>query len=83
MMIKNSVLRVFGKEYFNFLTNQDEDDIYLVGRIDALKDMIDDVGLDVEASNIITKASLLIKRKYSYQTTKEMFENWLYRNYGG
>jgi hypothetical protein len=82
-MIKNSVLRVFGKEYFNFLTNKDEDDIYLVGRIDALKDMIDAVGLDVEASEIITKASLLVKQKYSYQTTKEMFENWLYTNYGG
>ena len=82
-MIKNSVLRVFGKEYFNFLTNKDEDDIYLVGRIDALKDMIDAIGLDVEASEIITKASLLVKQKYSYQTTKEMFENWLYTNYGG
>lgn len=82
-MIKNSVLRVFGKEYFNSLTNKDEDDIYLVGRIDALKDMIDAIGLDVEASEIITKASLLVKQKYSYQTTKEMFENWLYTNYGG
>lgn len=82
-MIKNSVLRVFGKEYFNFLTNKDEDDIYLVGRIDALKDMIDATVLDVEASEIITKASLLVKQKYSYQTTKEMFENWLYTNYGG
>ena len=82
-MIKNSVLRVFGKEYFNFLINKDEDDIYLVGRIDALKDMIDAIGLDVEASEIITKASLLVKQKYSYQTTKEMFENWLYTNYGG
>ena len=82
-MIKNSVLRVFGKEYFNFLTNKDEDDIYLVGRIDALKDMIDAVGLDVEANEIITKASLLVKQKYSYQTTKEMFESWLYTNYGG
>ena len=82
-MIKNSVLRVFGKEYFNFLTNQDEDDISLVGKIDALKDMIDAIGLDVEASEIITKASLLVKQKYSYHTTKEMFENWLYTNYGG
>lgn len=82
-MIKNSVLRVFGKEYFNFLTNKDGDDIYLVGRIDALKDMIDAISLDVEASEIITKVSLLVKQKYSYQTTKEMFENWLYTNYGG
>ena len=80
-MLKNAILRFFGKEYFNFLTNTDEDDIYLVGRIDALKDMVDATELDKEASEIITKASLVVKERYSYETSKEMFYNWLYRHY--
>lgn len=79
-MLANSILRLFGREYFRFLTSEEED-LYLVGRIDALRDMIDSIELDEQASEIITKISSIVKKKYSFQTSKEMIDNWLNRNY--
>lgn len=79
-MLIHSVLRVFGKEYFRFLTSE-EDDLYLVGRIDALRDMIDTIGFEDEASNIITKISLVVKHEGSFEAKKIEVDSWLNETY--
>lgn len=80
-MLKNAILRTYGKEYFQFLT-ADRDDIYLVGRIDALENMLSNIGLEDEISEITTKISLTLKHRYSYENSKEIITNWLNKYYG-
>lgn len=79
-MLVNSILRVFGREYFRFLTSE-EDGLYLVGRIDALRDLIDTIGLEDEASSIITKVSLTVKHEGSFESKKILIDSWLNDNY--